>query len=166
MNRKSYESIRITPEPTNNTADIVRMSLPAEPVTSASSQLTSALATQGQLYENLLVLLESLNADEDAHGARSQAVLKSIHQQMSNLQTTGDSFSQLRQRLAAGGLSEVPELQTELKQQEHLLQRCLNRIRSLEGEFLDRRLRLQPLLEESVRRRSMQAAYQQSMKTG
>jgi len=166
MNRKTYESMRIAAEDSGNTADIVRLTVPSDVPSDASSQLAKALANQGQQYENLLVLLESLNAEEDVHGSRSQAVLKSIQQQLTNLQTTGDSFSQLRERLSAGGLNAFPELQTELKQQEQLLERCLNRIRSVEGEFLDRRLRLQPLLEDSVRRRSMQAAYHRSMKTG
>ncbi len=133
---------------------------------STLSQLVETLRTQGDQYQNLLTLLESLNTSAGVHDTHSQAVLNSVQHQLSQLQTTGDRLSQLKKQTGEGIASSSPHLQSELTRQEQMLRSCLTRIAELETHFTDRRKRLQPELDESARRRSMQTAYQRSLKTG
>ena len=150
-------------------ADILR-SLGENVGTTASDsdlrQLVDTLRTQGQQYENLLTLLETLNSAANVHETHSQAVLNSIQHQLSNLETTRDTLATLQKRVGEGVTKSAPALQTELSRQERMLRSCLDRISDLETHFVDRRKRLQPELDESARRRSMQTAYQRSLNTG
>lgn len=138
----------------------------AQPSAADLRQLVETLRTQGQQYENLLTLLETLNASANVHDSHSQAVLNSIQHQLGNLQTTRDSLSSLQARVGEGATRSSPVLQEELSRQEQMLRQCLQRIADLETQFVDRRKRLQPELDDSAKRRSMHTAYQRSLNTG
>jgi ABC-type transporter Mla subunit MlaD len=150
-------------------ADILRgLGDNAAAVTSVSTleSLVDVLRTQGDQYQNLLTLLENLNSSAGVHDTHSQAVLNSIQLQMNNLKATGDRLSALQAQLGKGVAKSSPQLQAELRRQEGMLRSCLTRIADLETQFVDRKKRLQPELDESAKRRTMQTAYRQSLKTG
>jgi len=150
-------------------ADILR-GLGDDVTTTASkstlSRLVETLRTQGEQYQNLLTLLETLNSSAGVHDTHSQAVLNSIQHQLNNLQVTGDQLTTLQKQVGEGVTKSSPPLQAELTRQEGMLRSCLTRIADLETQFVDRKKRLQPELDESARRRSMQTAYQRSLNTG
>lgn len=129
-------------------------------------QLLDIIRVQGQQYGHLLALLETLNTTASVHDTHSQAVLNSIQHQLGNLAASKEQLNRLQTRLGSDITARSPDLQQELKRQEELLKNCLTRIAQLETTFTERRKRLQPEMDESARRRTMQTAYQQSMKTG
>lgn len=160
----------MTPEPGEQfrIADLLReLGDRASSISETDLQLlVDTLRTQGQQYSDLMALLETLNTEANVHETHSQAVLNSIQHQLGNLTTTGNRLTHLQTRLGSDVTKSSPELQSELKHQENLMQNCLERIASLETHFVERRKRLKPELDESARRRSMQSAYQRSLKTG
>ena len=129
-------------------------------------QLLQALQDQGQQYRDLLKVLESFNAAANANDTHSQAILNSIQHQMAGLHVTSSDCARIRGLMNDDDVANSAELQMELKMQESLLQDCLNRISELENGFASRKQRLQPELDDTARRRSMQNAYQRSLSTG
>lgn len=129
-------------------------------------RFVDTLRIQGRQYSDLMALLETLDTEANVHETHSQAVLNSIQLQLGNLTTTGNQLTHLQTRLGSDVAKSSPELRSELKRQENLMRNCLERIANLETHFVERRKRLKPELDESARRRSMQSAYQRSLKTG
>jgi len=129
-------------------------------------ELIELLKSQGEQYSSLLTLLDSFNTTANVNDTHSQAVLNSIQHQLNKLKTSGLVSSRLGTHLGQEVTSKSPELQRELAQQETLLKDCLQRIAGLEDDFVGRKRRLQPELDESAKRRSMQNAYQRSLGTG
>jgi ABC-type transporter Mla subunit MlaD len=129
-------------------------------------ELIDLLKSQGEQYNNLLTLLDSFNASANVNDTHSQAILNSIQYQLSKLKTSGGVSSRLGTHLGREVTANSPELQGELSRQEGLLRNCLERIAGLEQDFVQRKKRLQPELDESAKRRSMQHAYKRSLGTG
>ncbi len=129
-------------------------------------ELIELLKSQGEQYANLLTLLDSFNASANVNDTHSQAVLNSIQHQLGKLKTSSLVSSRLSTHLGPEVTSSSTDLQDELSRQEGLLKNCLERIAGLEDDFVERKKRLQPELDESARRRSMQNAYQRSLGTG
>ncbi|MEO2030576.1 MAG: hypothetical protein ABGZ35_00680 [Planctomycetaceae bacterium] len=161
--------MRPAPDEQLTIADILRSlgeNVGAQASDADLQQLVDTLRAQGQQYETLLTLLETLNSSANVNETHSQAVLNSIQHQLSNLETTRDTLSALQRRVGDVVTKSSPALQKELSRQERMLQSCLSRISDLESHFVDRRKRLQPELDESAKRRSMHTAYQRSLNTG
>ncbi len=138
----------------------------SRPEPAAPEELVRLLQLQGQQYSNLLSLLNTLNTDADARQTHSQAVLNSVRHQLGHLSRTSELLSRLRTSLGASGIIRSAEVQAEVSRQESLLRTCLQKIAGLEQSFQERKKRLLPQLDEGARRRSMQSAYQQSLRTG
>jgi|GEM_PF-2089593 len=129
-------------------------------------ELIEMLRSQGDHYTNLLALLDSFNRSANVNDTQSQAVLNSIQHQLNKLKTSSVVSTRLGTHLGREITSNSPDLQEELSRQERLLKNCLERIAGLESDFVERKKRLQPELDESARRRSMQNAYQRALGTG
>jgi len=85
---------------------------------------------------------------------------------MAGLHTISMECASLRGLMTDDEIANSVELQAVLKMQESLLQKCLSRISAIESEFAARKKRLQPELDGTAQRRSMQSAYQRSLSTG
>ncbi len=142
---------------------MIQNEYPTEP---GIPELIEMLRSQGEQYTNLLTLLDSFNRSANVNDTQSQAVLNSIQHQLSKLKTSSVVSSRLGTHLGHEVTSGSPELQDELSRQEVLLKTCLERIAGLESDFVERKKRLQPELDENARRRSMQNAYQRALGKG
>lgn len=136
------------------------------PATSAADlALRQSLAEQTGVFEAAVSLIERLEAAAHRREAGSLESVGLLRQSLDQVIAAQQKVAAARERFAAAGLALTSELRTALGQHEELLRTLISRIDRLQHVFEDLRSELTPRLDAETRRRSMHAAYQQSLKT-
>jgi len=147
--------------PTNpsrqNTASSVDIAVEAE--------LKSCLQQQSSVFENAVALIERL---ESAAGRRELGNPDSVAQLQKSLEqvvSAQQKVSTVQNRLTQPKASLSHDVRQSLARHEALLRNLINRIDQLQETFKAIQTELMPQLDFDTRRRNMQAAYQQSLKS-
>ncbi len=131
----------------------------------AEVRLRDCLTEQSTVFRDAVQLLELL---EGAAERRELGTPDSV----AHLQKTLDRVVQAQQKVGAAydrfktaGNTLTDDLKRSLKSHEETLRRLIERIDTLQHLFEEIRTELVPQLDVEARRRSMHAAYRQSLKT-
>ena len=130
----------------------------------AEAELRSCVQEQSSVFEQAVMLIERL---ETAAAKRELGTPDSVAQLQKSLDrvvTAQKRVSTAHSRFADSRASLTGDLRRTLARHEELLKILIVRIDQLQGTFESVRNELTPQIDTESRRKTMQAAYQQSMK--
>ncbi len=130
----------------------------------AEADLRSCVQEQSSVFEQAVMLIERL---ETAAAKRELGTPDSVVQLQKSLDrvvTAQQKVSAAHNRFANSKTSLTSELRRTLARHEELLKTLITRIDALQETFESVRNDLTPQLDTESRRKTMQAAYQQSMR--
>lgn len=136
-----------------------------KPAISVELELQSCIKAQAAIFEDAVQVIEKL---EKAALRRELGNPDSIAQLQKSLEmvvSAQQKVAAAHSRYTQANASLTVELRATLGQHENLLKTLITRIDELQTIFESARAELTPQLDIESRRRHMQAAYQQSLKT-
>ena len=131
-----------------------------------STQLAGWLQRQGQDYTEALRLLAHVQRQQSMNDNNAQRSLEKLQIVVDRIADIEKHIIPLRAQYHELGRPASPRLSEVLRNQQSLLEQFVEKIQSLHGGFEAERNRLMPQLDGNAKRRTMQNAYQRSMRTG
>ena len=144
----------MNPASTNSTGNVVA---PTE------DDLMGCLTRQEKHYAAATALIAELKQQGESG---LQSGLTSLQKHLANIRSSGGEVQIAATAHEATGLPKSALLSAALAGQEQRLKSFLDTINGLQSDFEAMKQRLQPKMDSDVTRRSMQQAYQRSMRTG
>ncbi len=129
------------------------------------SQLADAVSRQGQVFSGTIALIEQIHSQADLRDPSSQSVIGSLQKSLDEVVSVQHRVTEVHQKLKNSGRPVSVRLQQDLRDQEVTLRNLLTRMDRVKERFEQARDDLIPQLDTDTRRRSMQSAYQKSLKT-
>lgn len=131
--------------------------------TAPDARLIELLNEQEEHFERATAVIVRMQSDADGG---SQLQLAQLQKHLERIRTSTAGVHEASSNYRAAGHPLSPKLMASLKQQEHRLQQFIQQIDQLQSRFQAEKERMLPQLENDVARRTMQKAYQRSMRTG
>ena len=136
---------------------------PEEPP--AELVLRNCIEEQSSVFDNAVQLIETLeNAASRRHGGDPESVSQ-LQRTLERVVTAQQKVSKAHARFTALKVTSSAALKSSLTRHEETLKKLVSRINSLQHVFESIRNELSPELDSDLKRRSMHAAYQKSLKS-
>ena len=140
------------------TTDLVR-------IARIESELTSALERQTRVFAAAFAAIERVHSQAQLTDPSSESVIGQLQRSLEQVTAAQISVASANQKLVGTGADISPSLRRSLAQQELSLKDLLEKINAVQPLFESARSALIPQLDDDVRRRTMQSAYRQSLRT-
>ena len=132
-------------------------------IPAAQAKLIHVLDEQEALYATATQTIAEM---QQAGDASMQSGLARLQSQLGKIKIAGLAVQNANEEWQNEGSPRCDQLKTSLARQEERIVEFLNKVDTLKNSFHDLKARLEPRLDTDVTRRSMQQAYQRSMRTG
>jgi hypothetical protein len=132
----------------------------------ADADLRLCVEEQSSVFEQAVVLIERLEVAAERRELGSPDSVTQLQKSLDRVVTAQKKVSAAQGRFASSQMKLTSDLRRTLERHENLLKMLIGRIDNLQTIFETVRGELAPRLDTETRRRSMQAAYQKSMKQG
>ncbi len=135
------------------------------PTDTAEADLRYSVQEQSSVFEQAVVLIERLETAAAKRELGNPDSVAQLQKSLERVVTAQQKVSAAHSRFADSRTSLTSDLRRTLVRHEELLKTLINRIDHLQETFESIRNDLTPQLDTETRRKTMQAAYQQSMRT-
>ncbi len=132
-------------------------------IPAAQAKLIQVLQDQEALYESATQAITDM---QQAGDESMQSGLARLQSQLGKIRIAGMAVQTAYEAWQNEGSPRCDQLKKSLTRQEERIVQFLNNVDALKDSFQDLKARLEPRLDTDVTRRSMQQAYQRSMRTG
>lgn len=129
------------------------------------TELAAAITRQGEVFSGAIALIERIQTQEDLKDPSSQSAITLLQSSLDQIIVAQRRVADCHQRLQKSGLPMSDGMQQTLSEQEQVLRNLLTAIDQLQNSFQLARQELVPQLDSETKRRTMQSAYQQSLRT-
>ncbi|MCA9063973.1 MAG: hypothetical protein KDA96_12970 [Planctomycetaceae bacterium] len=129
------------------------------------SVLRQALERQEHAFRDAVAVMSKLKDDMNSSDVHATGLIDRLQQTLAQVISAQSGVQEAQQRFQLSGQQVSTELRTVLKEQEQTLRQMLTCIQETQVQLEAARNVLIPGIERESRRRSMHAAYQQSMRT-
>ena len=129
------------------------------------AELSSSISRQEEVFCRAIELIERIQTREDLKDPSSQSAITMLQSSLDQIIVAQQRVSDCHQRLQQSGLPMSDVMQKTLSEQEQVLRNLLTAIDQLQNSFQQARQELMPQLDSETKRRTMQSAYQQSLRT-
>lgn len=131
----------------------------------AEAALTASITRQGEVFAQTIRLVEQIQNGLDLRDPASQPAVQQLQKSLELVTMAQSEVTRSHQRLQQLGHPLSAAMRQLLSSQESRLAELLERITRVQQAFEHARAELLPRLDAESRRRSMQSAYQQSLRT-
>ncbi len=129
------------------------------------AELQACIQEQSFVFENAVAVIERLEKAAKDRQLGTPDSISQLQKSLDQVVAAQQKVSASHERFAQTNANLSPELRTTLGRHEGLLKTLIGRIDHLQQTFEGIRAELTPQLDVESRRRNMQAAYLQSLKT-
>lgn len=131
----------------------------------AEEALRVALQEQTLVFEQTLELMDQLDGRQDLSTPGSMAAINHLEQMLEKVRRVQGGVSTAREKQQKTGIPLSAALQQTLAGERQRLELLLSRIETIFNKLEQARTSLVPQLDQESRRRSMQSAYQKTLRT-
>jgi hypothetical protein len=131
----------------------------------AEDSLSRALEEQSMFFEQAMVIIDSIDKSGDLAHPNSLPLIQHLQQMLEKVTSAQEKVARTRKVQEQTGRPLSAVLKQRLSEEKIRLEKMLSRVNAVFSALEQARDSLVPRLDAETRRRSMQTAYQKSLKT-